>query len=238
VVRTLQVILMAIPSYFIVVTIHELGHVLTGLLHGFEFHLFVIGPIGVKRNEQDRVVPYVEKNPALWGGISGVWPKIEDSGNFKAFARVLIAGPLSTLVLGGISLYLFHLIDHQFLLLLGAMAVALSIATLIPLRAGTFYSDGGRWLRIVRNAKARAVELALFHLIQSAVVHQSYVHINIADTQTLIDYEDHREKYIGHLYAMNYHKEHGCSVMEEEHRLALKDLEPKVPKAFVRLMAE
>lgn len=229
---------MAIPSYFIVASIHELGHILIGLCHGFKFHLFVIGPIGLKRNEKDRVVLYLEKNPVLWGGISGVWPKVEDSGNFKAFARVLIAGPLFSLVFGGISLYLYFLIDHQFLLLLGAMAVGMSIATLIPLRAGVFYSDGGRWLRIVRNTQARNVELALFHLIQAAVVHQSYAHINIADTQPLIDYEDCREQYIGHFYAMNYYKERGFSTMEEKHRLELKNLEPKVPKSFVKLMAQ
>lgn len=33
-------------------------------------------------------------------------------------------------------------------------------------------------------------------------------------TQPLIDYQDHREQYIGHLYAMNYYKEHGYSTME------------------------
>ncbi len=228
---------MAIPSYFIVVMIHELGHILTGLFHGFKFYLFVIGPIGLKRNEQDKVVFYLEKNTALWGGLCAALPKIQDSGNFKAYARVLIAGPLFTLVFGAIILCLFLLIDHAFLLLLGAMSVAISIATLIPSRTGAFYSDGGRWLRIVMNTNARAVELALFNLVQSAVVHQSYAHINIADTRPLIDYEDHREQYIGHLYAMNYYKEHGDSEMEEKHRLELMNLGPKVPKSFIKLMA-
>lgn len=234
----LAVILMAIPSYFIVVTIHELGHILTGLFHGFKFCIFVIGPIGLKRNEQDKVIFYLEKNPALWGGLGGVLPKVEDSGNVKAFSRVLIAGPLFTLVFGGVSLYLFFLMDRPFLLLLGAMSVAISIATLIPSRSGAFYSDGGRWLRIVRNTKARVVEAALFNLVQSAVVHQSYAHINIADTQTLIDYDDHREQYIGHLYAMNFYKDHGYNEKEEQHRLELKNLEPKVPKSFIKLMAQ
>ncbi|EEG78851.1 M50 family metallopeptidase [Dethiobacter alkaliphilus] len=234
----LPVVLMAIPSYFVVVTIHELGHILTGLFHGFKFHLFVIGPIGLKRNEQDKVVFYFEKNPSLWGGVGGAVPKTEDSVNFMAFARVLIAGPLVSLVFGGIMLYLFILIDHPFLLLLGAMSVAISIGTLIPSRSGAFYSDGGRWLRIVRNTKARAVELALFNLIQSAIIHQCYAHINIADTQPLIDYEDHREQYFGHLYAMNYYKEHGDNRMAEKHGLELKTLESKVPKSFIKLMGE
>ncbi len=236
--KILAVILMVIPSYFIVVSIHELGHILTGLFHGFKFYLFVIGPIGLKRNEQDKVVLYLEKNPTLWGGVCAVLPKTQDFENLKAYARFIIAGPLFTLVFGGIILCLLLLIGHQFLLLLGAMSVAISIATLIPSRSGAFYSDGGRWLRIVRNTRARAVELALFKLVQSAVAYQSYAHIKLADTRPLIDSEDHREQYIGHLYAMNYYKEHGNTAMEEKHRMELKDLEPKVPKSFIRLMSQ
>jgi hypothetical protein len=62
--------------------------------------------------------------------------------------------------------------------------------------------------------------------------------INIADTQPLIDYEDHREQYVGHFYAMSYYKEHGNTAMEEKHRLDLKNLEPKVPKSFIKLMSQ
>lgn len=133
---------------------------------------------------------------------------------------------------------MFFLTGHQLLLLLGAMAVAISIATLIPSRLGIFYSDGGRWLRIVRDTKVRTVELALFNLVQSTVAQQSYAHINIEDTRPLIDDEDYREQYIGHLYAMNYHKEHGNSEMEEKHRLELTNLESIVPKSFVKLMTQ
>jgi hypothetical protein len=236
--KILPVILLSIPSYFIVVTIHELGHILTGLFYGFKFYLFVIGPIGLKRNEQDKVIFYLEKNPALWGGVGGVLPRTENPSNLKVFARVLIAGPLLTLVFGVLVLTLYLLNDSLFLLLVGAMSVAISIATLIPSRSGAFYSDGGRWLRIVRNTKARDVELALFTLIQSSVCHQNYAHINIVDTQTLISYEDPRAQYIGHLFAMNNYKEHGDSAMEESHRVEIKKLEPKVAKSFIRLLDE
>jgi hypothetical protein len=170
--------------------------------------------------------------------LEEVLPKNEDSGNLKAFARVVIAGPLFALVSGGIILSLYLIVDNPFLLLLGAMSVAIAIATLIPSRSGAFYSDGGRWLRLVRNTKARSVELALFNIIQSAGGHQSYAHIKIADTQTLVDYDDPREQYIGHLYAMNYFKEHGNRAMEEKHGWELKNLEPKVPKSFIKLMTE
>ncbi len=118
------------------------------------------------------------------------------------------------------------------------MAVAISITTLIPSRSGTFYSDGGRCPRIVRDTRARAVELALFNLVQSTVADQSYAHINIEDTRPLIDDEDHRKQYIGHLYAMKYYKEHGDSEMGEKHRLELNNLESKVPKSFIKLMTQ
>jgi hypothetical protein len=58
----------------------------------------------------------------------------------------------------------------------------------------------------------------------------------ISDTQPLIDYENHQELYIGHFYAMIHYKEHGNTAMKEEHRLELKNLEPEVPKSFIKLM--
>ena len=34
---------------FIVLAVHELGHLIAGLINGFRFELFVVGPLGFKR---------------------------------------------------------------------------------------------------------------------------------------------------------------------------------------------
>lgn len=234
--KILSVILMTIPAYLIVISVHELGHILTGLINGFKFYIFVIGPIGLKRNEKDDIVLYFEKNPALWGGIGGVLPKTENSKNFKSFSRLIIAGPLFSLLFGGITLLIFFVWRQSFFLIVGAMSLGIFVTTLIPYQSGAFYSDGGRWLRIIGNTKAKDVELAIFSLVQSAVIHQGYSHIETSDFLTLINNGDHREQYIGHLYAKNYYAEQKDSVLEDKHLLQLKGLESKVPKSFIKLM--
>ncbi len=235
--RVLSVVLMAIPSYLIVITVHEMGHILVGLAHGFLFDLLIVGPLGLRRNGEGRVELYIERNPTLWGGVAGVWPRQDDTRNLDAFARVLLAGPLTTLVFGAAFLTLSRLTDHPFPGLLGAIAVAISVATLIPLRSGVFRSDGGRWLRIVRNGRARVVESAMLRLVRSEATHGTCAHIDIADTLPLIDNQDAREQYLGHFYAMRHYRARDNRVMEHRHRLELERLAPSVPKSLTRLMA-
>ncbi len=44
--------------------------------------------------------------------------------------------------------------------------LCISVASLIPMkvRAGGFYTDGGKWLRIIRNKKDRLIKVDLFNL--------------------------------------------------------------------------
>ena len=37
---------------FVVLGVHELGHLIAGLVQGFRFELFVVGPLGIRREEE------------------------------------------------------------------------------------------------------------------------------------------------------------------------------------------
>ena len=157
-------IILAVISFIMASATHELGHVLTGLIEGFRFHLFVAGPLGVKRDENDRVVVYFEKDISLWGGIAATLPKEADQGNYKKFSRVLLSGPLASIVIGTVSLIPGILTSQNFLILFGAMSIAMGTVSLIPMRNGAFYTDGGRWLRMHKNEATKAVEMAIWNL--------------------------------------------------------------------------
>ena len=46
-------------SLFLAIAIHELGHLLAGLVQGFSFELFIVGPLGVKRDENRKIKPQI-----------------------------------------------------------------------------------------------------------------------------------------------------------------------------------
>lgn len=230
-------VIQVIASYFIVVTVHELGHIVVGIISGFRFELFVLGPIGLKRNENGNLIFYIEKNKALWGGCAATVPIKEDKENINKFANLLIGGPLISLIFGILLIILFINFRVTFYLVLGAMSLGISFATLIPMRAGCFYTDGGRWLRIKRKGYASKVEIVLIKFTQSYYINNDYSKLCLKDIQILTFDEDKRNKYLGHYYAYHYYKDNFDSDGMESEKLAIKALEPSVPKNFVKLLA-
>ena len=228
-------IIQALLCYFIVITIHELGHIIVGILSGFRFELFVLGPFGLKRDDNGKIIFYLEKNKAMWGGCGATVPVNDNRDNFNKFANVLIGAPLASLLFGIIMLCLFAYKPYFLVLMLGAMAISISVATLIPMRAGCFYSDGGRWLRIKRNGYDAKVEIAILNFIQSYYINKSYSKLNIADTQLLIQDKDFRNQYMGHYFAYCYYNDNNDKNNSDIKLKAMKQLENNVPKNFVKL---
>ncbi|MDD3051046.1 MAG: hypothetical protein PHR06_07850, partial [Candidatus Cloacimonetes bacterium] len=196
------------------------------------------GPLGIKRSEDGKLRIYYEKNIALWGGAQLTLPKKEDKNNINKFASVLIAGPLSSLLFGLVILLFFLKTSLFFLLLLGAMSTAISVATLIPMRAGAFYTDGGRWLRIKKGGFNAQVEIAIYNLIQSNVVKGNWKLIDIEDTEILKKDKDPINKFIGHCFASYYYRD--CEKPDEFNleKESMKILEKSVPKSFVKMIQE
>lgn len=228
-------IFFAINSFILASATHELGHVLTGLIVGFKFHLFVAGPLGLKRDENDRVVVYFEKDISLWGGIAATLPKEADQDNYKKFGRVLLGGPLASIIIGTISLIPGVLASQNFLILFGAMSIAIGTVSLIPMRNGAFYTDGGRWLRMHKNEETQAVEMAIWNLTQNAIIQGNYQQANLDEILILKNDRDFRTQYLGHYFAYQYYKDNQESENLEREKVALEGLRGKVPKQMESL---
>ena len=234
--KIIELVLMAIPCFLLVITIHELGHIIAGMLSGFRFEMLVIGPFGLKRNEDHKVIFYIEKNISMWGGMGATVPVNENKDNLDKFANVIIGGPLLSLLFGIAMIWLFIYNSHSFLLLLGAMAIGISIATLIPSRFGGFYSDGGRWLRIKRNGKDAMVEKAIFNFVQSGSVNGNYSKLIIEDTRLLIEDSDYRNQYLGHYFAYHYFKDNKDFKNADEELNSMAEPKAHVSKSFVKML--
>jgi hypothetical protein len=231
--KILLFVLLAIISFLISSTVHELGHILTGLKEGFKFYLFIAGPFGFRRNENDRIIFYIEKDVTLWGGLGATIPVNEDVNNYKKFGRVLLGGPITSLIFGAIWLPLGIITNNIFFLLLGVMPLSMGIACLIPLRNGAFYTDGGRWLRMYKNEDTKSVEMAIWNLTQNAITQGNFAKANFDKIMVLINDNDVRTKYLGHYYAYYFYKDNKDNLNTDKELAELENLKEKVPKQMV-----
>ncbi len=137
------------------IAVHELGHLLAGLWQGNHFALYAVGPLLVVR-EGERVRIRFNRNASLWGGIAGTMPlpTAETATAIANFQRVVLAGPLASLLLAGVGAAIASATSGATRLLAFTMALTsglIALVTLLPIRTGGFHSDGARWLMLRRG---------------------------------------------------------------------------------------
>ena len=217
-------ILISILCYFISGIIHELGHIIVGLANGWKFYLLVIGPLGIKADENGKIRFYFEKRIALWGGVGGTVPKVGNEDNIKIWSNILLGGPLISIVMGIIFLPLAIITKNIFLLLLGAMPLGMGImcALPLPLKTGVMYSDGGRWNRLHKGGQEADEEIALFKLVENEITGDGLLNIDIKHIESLIKSKETWIQYYGYYYKFQYYKARGTEV---EMKLAIQNME-------------
>lgn len=180
-------------SAWFALAFHELAHLVTGLVQGFRFHLYVAGFLGLRRSpETDRVQVYFNTDWQLSGGVAATMPRGESPDLTLRFARIVIAGPLGSLLLtavggwGGWALKDASAPALQFaalfLLVSALVSFFLFLATTIPSRTGIFFTDRARFFRLISGGKTAAAERAMLELVAFA---QSGKPFNQMDTNAL-----------------------------------------------------
>ncbi len=175
----LVIFALLILSYFTTVALHELGHLLTGLAQGFRFYMYIVGFLGVKRDENEQVQFYFNTDLQLFGGIAGCFPTHDDPSNLRKMAWVVAAGPLTSLLTGALFTWgafamlhqlnpdstVLHKIFTGFFIFLAFMSIAIFAATTLPSRTGPFFTDRARFFRLIRGGKTAQIEQAIMQII-------------------------------------------------------------------------
>jgi hypothetical protein len=234
-VEILLFIIMAIISYFISAVLHELGHIFAGLIYGFKFYMLVVGPIGLKLDTDGKLKLYFEKNVSMWAGVGGTIPANTDSHeeNLNIFSKILLAGPISSIICG-IILLPIGIWQENLFLFLGAMPLSMEIACLIPMRAGAFYSDGGRWKRI-HNPETRDIEMAIFKISTDAGIEDDGSKINKDDVSVLINSDDAITQYLGRYFLCCHYRDTNQTAKFEEEKVNLSALGGSIPNSIRKL---
>jgi Peptidase family M50 len=160
-------------AIWLVIAIHELGHLCAGLFQGFRMALYTAGLLGVRGTEHG-VQFFLNTRINAMGGLASTLPTqlAEGADLRKKFIRIVAAGPLASLVLSGVAaLGVYQLMSattpdtgtRYGLVLLGVtsfFSAFIFLATIIPSRAGGFMSDGARLLSLMRGGAESKYEEA------------------------------------------------------------------------------
>ncbi len=152
--------------------VHELGHLVSALVQGFRFELFVVGPLGVKR-EEGKIKVYLNKNVGYMGGIASAVPVEDSRSNRRKFAVSIISGPLASLTLALVSYMLYVNADaglfRALWFILSVGNAAIFVATTVPTKSGVFFTDRARFQRLMSKGKTGEIEEALLTLVALSV---------------------------------------------------------------------
>ena len=160
--EVLGVLAMLLPGMLVVLGVHELGHVVGGLLSGHRFIALVVGPFAVS-GVGARLK--VEWNPvwAFYGGLAMLAPRGEQLPPIRATVALYAGGPLASLLLGGLFMALHgglglddvtrrtiaagthttgDLLLGAFIFTMGCTSLLIALVTMIPNAVAGFTSDG------------------------------------------------------------------------------------------------
>lgn len=220
-----------------VLLIHELGHVVMGLLQGFRFELLVVGLLGIKR-EEEKIKIYLNKNFGYYGGLGLTVPKDDSSDNLRKFANVLLAGPIASIVFAVMCFFMVNYLANPYGVIVftaGLASFGIFLATTIPSRSGMFYTDRKRYQRLMTAGKDQEVELAMLTILGSYVKNHSYKDIKKEVFDVLITDNDLFVKHYGLFNLICWQIEHEGAIddkVKEEYNQISKKLNKNMVKSY------
>lgn len=194
----------AIVCYLVSTMIHEMGHVVCGLLHHWKLYMLVVGPLKLYRETLDSKLKIgIEKNPILWGGVGGTLPQEENEENVKVWGKIMLAGPLTSIVFGVLMIPLVIVTESIVVDLHCLMPIAMGLVCIIPMKmkTGLLYNDGTRYKRLHSGGQEGAEESALFQLIEVTLFGGENVIYPTELVEPLLASIDPDFQYYGYYYA-------------------------------------
>jgi hypothetical protein len=158
----IAIVPIAILVLWLVLAVHELGHILGGLLAGFRFYFYAVGPLRIDRVGEQIKVSF-NRTLSLWGGIAASLPdsnRIADTATLRNQMLMAVAGgPIASLIgilaaIPGNWLWTSnqHLAASLLIFAVGSFCIA--FATMLPIGNAGFVNDGARILHLLRRDQA------------------------------------------------------------------------------------
>ena len=166
--------------WFVVVAVHEFGHLAGGWLIGGRFLMWVVGPIAVRRTPAGIKLAW-NRNVNVSGGLAACLPLDASRLTPRRVAVMILGGPVASLALTTVMLFAAAglasgdlpgapraLAQHVALFTAGLSGL-IFLGTAAPFFAGGFKSDGRRALDLLRGDRRSEQEGALVQLTMAGL---------------------------------------------------------------------
>lgn len=164
--------------WWVCVVVHEFGHLLGGRIGGMRALMLFAGPLHLEFNA-DGVRVLRNRVAATWGGLAVCAPRTEQGTTRGSYALLVACGPLASFLLAAVTGPGAFAVGGWWggvLFATAALSVVIGVATLLPVRAGGYMSDGGQLLGLARRDQETRQRLAL-----GALMGQSYAGVRPRD---------------------------------------------------------
>ena len=155
----LGVAVSALAAFYVMLAIHELGHVVVGLCVGFRLRSYRVGPLLVNRPFR---LSFYRGPGAIVQGVAELVPAVSDKLPWRGVAMVL-GGPAANLLSATVVL-LSPFPISAFSGFFIAFSIANGVNDLFPFESRLGVSDGRRIWMLLRQPKHGERWLALLHL--------------------------------------------------------------------------
>lgn len=199
----INVIMYWIFGMFVAGAVHESAHLVVGLINGWKFQIFQIGPFLWEREGIEAPIRFsLCGNISRWGGLAASCPAQKSQNNIKVWSKVLIAGPLSSIIFGVIFLTLYHFLKKDIFLMTGLVCLAMGLVTIlpIPVKTGITYNDGKRYKRLVSGGRDAAEEIALLNITVDSTFDEKTFKPEPEDIKVLCESDDELFRYFGYYF--------------------------------------
>lgn len=216
------------------IAIHELGHLLTGLILGQKLKLFVVAFFGIK-DEDGKTKIFFNKNLSYFGGIAATAPKTEKDINPHTFSKILIAGPISSLIYFIVCLFVFIEFDNyfnSFFALSALTSLGLFLATTLPEKSGIMFTDRKRFQRLISKGVSQEAEIVMYELISKSIIDNSFKNIEIEKTSILNKDNDVTTKFWAAYLQFMFYKENGLTKQESKAQQQLLQFKNEIPPSI------
>ncbi|MDO4814731.1 MAG: M50 family metallopeptidase [Gemella sp.] len=159
-----NIVLIIITSFFGILVsinlqtfIHELGHLVFGLLTGYKFSIFRVGSYALKRNHITNKFEIKKQKISGTGGQCLMIPPKKVDGEYPVILYNL-GGPIFSL-LGGLPLFFIDNVENPylnlFLLIFGVVGLAYALVNGIPFKSKMLANDGYNAYILYKSEHAR-----------------------------------------------------------------------------------
>jgi hypothetical protein len=226
-------------ALFTTLAVHELGHLAAGLLQGFRFELFVVGPLGFKRTPAG-IRPFLNRDVGLMGGAVATVPVSQSPGNRRKVAWVLLSGPGASLGLAVTAALLFTASTsgaaRGYWLVTAVCSVAILLATTLPRKSGLFFTDRARFQRLMSKGRAGETEAALLSILTQEIIEGNVKNIPLEKARLLQTDEDATMRFWGAYYAYAYFRDNGLTEAAEGEKAGLEAFREQLPRQLWKML--